>query len=300
METRWLHDFLTLSEVRNFTRASELRNLSQAAFSRRIQGLEQWLGTTLVDRNVFPVRLTAAGERFRHVAIALAQQLTDLRAEIGSTPAHDQIRLAAPYAIATNWLAQWWQKWNVEHTYSARLLTGNVHDTVTAFTSGSIDLLICYHQADQPLSLDSTRHDCLVLGTEIIRPYASTQLVTRMSVQLPGSADHPVPLLMYSSSAYFARLIDAAIEHAAYPLYGHRVFEAEMSEVLRDLAVQGLGVAWLAESAVTDSVNSAVLSPLSSRDWDVAVEILAYRQKTNHRSAVSALWQRMQTEPPRV
>ena len=64
MDTRWLQDFVTLSEVRNFTRAAELRNLSQAAFSRRIQSLEQWLGARLIDRNAYPTQLTDAGERF--------------------------------------------------------------------------------------------------------------------------------------------------------------------------------------------------------------------------------------------
>ena len=29
MDTRWLQDFITLSELRNFTRAAEARNLSQ-------------------------------------------------------------------------------------------------------------------------------------------------------------------------------------------------------------------------------------------------------------------------------
>ena len=54
---------------------------------------------------------------------------------------------------------------------------------------------------------------------------------------------------MYSSSVYFARLIQAAIDDARL-LHGTRVFESEMSDVLRDLAAQGLGVAWLAESSV--------------------------------------------------
>ncbi|MGH8818064.1 MAG: LysR family transcriptional regulator, partial [Achromobacter pestifer] len=58
MDTRWLQDFITLSEVRNFTRAAEARNLSQAAFSRRIQSLENWVGARLIDRSAFPTQLT--------------------------------------------------------------------------------------------------------------------------------------------------------------------------------------------------------------------------------------------------
>ena len=54
MDTRWFQDFVTLAEVQNFTRAADMRNVSQAAFSRRIQALEQWLGAKLIDRAAFP------------------------------------------------------------------------------------------------------------------------------------------------------------------------------------------------------------------------------------------------------
>ena len=101
MDTRWLQDFVTLAEVRNFTRAAELRAVSQAAFSRRIQALEQWLGAKLIDRASFPTRMTKAGERFRVVAIALIDQIDDAKTEIGDAPSRDHVRLAMPYSLTT-------------------------------------------------------------------------------------------------------------------------------------------------------------------------------------------------------
>ena len=64
MEVSWLEDFLTLSVTRNFTRAAELRNVTQPAFSRRIRNLEYWVGAVLIDRSLFPISLTPAGEAF--------------------------------------------------------------------------------------------------------------------------------------------------------------------------------------------------------------------------------------------
>ena len=61
MEIRWLQDFLAVAETGNFTRAAEQRNASQAAFSRRIQQLEAWVGAALIDRSIIPTRLTPAG-----------------------------------------------------------------------------------------------------------------------------------------------------------------------------------------------------------------------------------------------
>ncbi len=58
MELGWLEDFLALRELGSFTAAAERRNISQSAFSRRIQSLEDWLGVTLIDRSVRPHRFT--------------------------------------------------------------------------------------------------------------------------------------------------------------------------------------------------------------------------------------------------
>jgi DNA-binding transcriptional LysR family regulator len=62
METKWLEDFVSLAETRSFSRSAQLRHVTQPAFSRRIQALEAWAGTDLVDRSSYPTRLTPAGE----------------------------------------------------------------------------------------------------------------------------------------------------------------------------------------------------------------------------------------------
>jgi hypothetical protein len=46
----------SLAETRSFSRSAELRHVSQPAFSRRIQALEAWLATELIDRSVYPTR----------------------------------------------------------------------------------------------------------------------------------------------------------------------------------------------------------------------------------------------------
>jgi DNA-binding transcriptional LysR family regulator len=50
MDTRQLQHFLALLEHRNFARAADAVHLSQPAFSRSIQQLEQQLGVSLFDR----------------------------------------------------------------------------------------------------------------------------------------------------------------------------------------------------------------------------------------------------------
>ncbi|RZI92009.1 MAG: LysR family transcriptional regulator, partial [Variovorax sp.] len=69
METKWLEDFVSLAETRSFSRSAQLRHVTQPAFSRRIQALEGWAGTDLVDRTSYPTRLTPAGQTLYTQAI---------------------------------------------------------------------------------------------------------------------------------------------------------------------------------------------------------------------------------------
>jgi len=292
MDTRWIQDFVTLAEVRNFTRAAEVRNLSQAAFSRRIQALEHWVGAGLIDRTAFPLKLTAEGERFRTVAIGLLNQIADARSEIAGEPARDHVRLAVPYALATTRLPGWWRQWAADGGLSCAVEVGNVHDTVSAFTAGSVDLLICYYHAAHPVHLDAGRYEGHELGVETVRPYASKALVDQGGAALPGSAQQPVPLLMYSPSAYFARVVEAAIDRAGQRLCGFRAVEAGMSDLLGDMAAQGFGVAWLPDSSFSGGRLKDLL-PVGQGAWDVEVSVMAYRSKANARRAVGQVWERI-------
>jgi LysR family transcriptional regulator, hypochlorite-specific transcription factor HypT len=292
MDTGWLQDFVTLAEVRNFTRAAEIRNVSQAAFSRRIQALEQWVGTKLIDRTAFPTRLTDAGERFRVVAVSLLDQIADARTELGDVPPRDHLRIAMPYALATTRLPEWWRAWSVDAGTSCSVEVGNVHDTVSALSAGTVDLLICFHQAAHPVQLDAAKFDRHEIGVETIRPYASKALVAAGAATLPGTAERPVPLLMYSPTVYFARVVDTAIENAPRKLLGFRAFEVEMSDVLGDLACQGFGVAWLPDSSFRRGRLDELVA-VGEGEWDIEVSVVAYRAKGNARKTVSKIWERI-------
>jgi LysR family transcriptional regulator, hypochlorite-specific transcription factor HypT len=80
METKWLEDFISLAETRSFSRSARLRHVTQPAFSRRIQSLEAWAGTDLIDRSAYPTRLTPAGELLYGQALELLQALHAARA----------------------------------------------------------------------------------------------------------------------------------------------------------------------------------------------------------------------------
>jgi DNA-binding transcriptional LysR family regulator len=288
MDIRWLQDFLTVAERGNFTRAAEERNASQAAFSRRIQALETWLGVTLIDRSVFPTRLTPEGERFRETAAETLHQLLDAKTGLSGQPTakRDQVVIALPHALATGRLPGWWASWSQGRALSCKVAPGNVHDTVTALVSGAVDLLVCFHHAQQPIHLDAERYDRLVIGVEHLRPYVAAEHAERWP--LPGKDEAPLPLLMYSAGAYLGRMVDLIIEAAPEPLVGHRLVESDMADVLRDMAVAGYGIAWLPECAAVAAGTKLV--PAGGEAWAMPLSLVAYRDSSNRKPALHRLW----------
>jgi DNA-binding transcriptional LysR family regulator len=121
----------------------------------------------------------------------------------------------------------------------------------------------------------------------MLRPYASPSLVAQ-GVSLPGSVEKPVPLLMYSVGVYFARLVDLIFETAGERVVGARILENDMSDVLRDMALAGHGVAWIPDSTALH--GNGQLVPLGGDMWTLPLKIVAFKDRANRRRSVSRVW----------
>ncbi|MBD9466258.1 LysR family transcriptional regulator [Pseudomonas sp. Pdm06] len=84
MDLHQLRHFLALAEHGNFTRAAEATFITQSAFSRSIQALEQNLGCQLVERGTGGrgFALTAQGRALRVRAREIIDEVSSLRADI--------------------------------------------------------------------------------------------------------------------------------------------------------------------------------------------------------------------------
>lgn len=82
MDLRQLRYFVALIEYRSFVRAADAMGITQPAFSRSIQGLEQALGCQLVDRGNKDLRPTPEGQVVLQHALRLVQGASNLVNEI--------------------------------------------------------------------------------------------------------------------------------------------------------------------------------------------------------------------------
>ena len=298
METKWLEDFVSLAETRSFSRSAQLRHVTQPAFSRRIQSLEAWAGVDLVDRSSYPTTLTPAGQTLYDQALELLQSLHNARAMLRGhgSAAHDVVEFAVPHTLAFTFFPAWVADWRAHfQPIKSRLSALNVHDAVMRLVEGGCDLLIAYHHAAQPLQLNADRYDMLVLGQELLAPYARPDADGQPLFSLPGSAAQPLPYLGYAPGAYLGGVTDALLQQAGQPIHLERVYETDMAEGLKVMAAEGHGIAFLPSSAVRKELAAGTLVPVPAppgatpTPMAVAMEVRAYREKPGPRSKRSAL-----------
>lgn len=301
MEIKWLEDFLSLVETRSFSRSAEQRNVTQPAFSRRIRALETWLGADLIDRTSYPTKLTPAGETFHGQALALLAGANAARAQLrGELPlGQDTVRFALPHTLALTFFPRWLAQ--IEAGFGAvpcKLAATNVHDAVMSLVDGGCDLLICYHHPRQPVQLDPARYQMQRLGAEILRPYTARGKSGAPVHALPGRANAPLPYLAYSPNAYMARMADLILESVPRRAYLQKTYETDMAEGLKVMAIEGHGVAFLPESAVTRELAQKQLVAAGGPEWMVEMEIRMYRERGASTPFVERLWQHVADSAP--
>jgi len=299
MDTKWLEDFISLAETRSFSRSAELRHVTQPAFSRRIQSLEAWLGTHLIDRTSYPTRLTPAGEVFYEQALEMLGQINNARILLRSNrpAAQTTVDFAVPHTLSLTYMPKWMTELQSDFgAINIHLIALNVHDAVMTIVEGGCDLLLCYHHPRQPVQLDASRYDMLVLGREALRAYARCDRAGVPKFVLPGGSKAPLPFLSYTSNAYLGRMVELILSDTKRPLYLEKCYETDMAEGLKMMALEGHGVVFLPESAATREVMQKQLARADGGQpgWEVEMEIRLYRERpTAQRPAkpiVARLW----------
>ncbi len=301
METKWLEDFVSLAETRSFSRSAQLRHVTQPAFSRRIQALEAWAGTDLVDRSSYPTRLTPAGQTLYTQSLEVLQALQATRTMLRghSAAGQDVIEFAVPHTLAFTFFPAWVS--SLRETFGplkSRLIALNVHDAVMRLVEGGCDLLIAYHHESQPLPLDADRYEMVSLGHETLAPYCKPDEQGRPLFPLPGRPNAPLPYLGYAPGAYLGRVTELILKQAPTAIHLDRVYETDMAEGLKTMALEGHGVAFLPASAVRRELRARRLVPAATEvelpGLTLTLDIRAYRERPAGREApkrsAQALW----------
>jgi DNA-binding transcriptional LysR family regulator len=151
---------------------------------------------------------------------------------------------------------------------------------------GSCDLLIAYHHPSQPYQLDADRYEMVSLGEESVAPYVKPDALGLPMFQLPGKLGHALPYLAYAPGAYLGHMVELILKQSGSAIHFDRVYETDMAEGLKAMALEGHGVAFLPFSAVKKDLRAKKLvsaAPANTKDMHITMEVRAYRERPSNK-----------------
>ena len=291
MNFKLLEDFLALAECGSFTRAAEIRNSTQSAFSRRIQNLEHWAGTPLFERERSPVRLSREGELFKPCAEDLLRRLTQAREIVMREHAHRRrtVTVAATHSLAANLLPMLLHRIErAQPNLMIRLFSSGFDACLQALLSGNAHFFLSYTHPQAPLDLPDDKLFSAPVASDTLMAVKAAP--SRHAGTTPAGA-----LLAYSQDSGIGRILQAVLGDALHPRFT-QVFESSYASVLKSMALEGHGIAWLPLRDIGAELQAGTLVRAQPAEWDVPLEIRLFRHREEMPANIEAAW-RIAIEP---
>jgi len=298
LDLDWLEDFITLSETGNFSRAAIARSIAQPAFSRHIKSLEEWVGIDLIDRTAHPVELTAAGKKFKPLIESVVANLEAAR--IKAKAAHDQasasLRFASTHVLSLTFFPNWLASLeNGLRLGPVQTLSDSFQACEDLMTQRKVQFLLCYGHTAIRSKLDEGDYPVVTLGNDTLLPVAATTANGEPLFAIESSS--VLPVLEYSDGSGLGRILKSTQRHlyseSAQAKTGNTisvVFTAPNAFLLKTMALEGRGIAWLPKSLIASELANGKLTTAGSATWQVPVDIRLYRQPSEMSPAAEEIW----------
>jgi DNA-binding transcriptional LysR family regulator len=295
MDIEWISDFLELASTKNFTTAAKNRNRSQPAFSRRISALEQWVGTTLIDRSVHPLTLTSEGEHFRQssqeIINSLHRTLDECRQNQQSK--ENFVKFTALHTLAINYFAEWMSGIHRDFaTIRSTMNANNIHDCVELLQSNQAEFMLSYSTLAIPSLLDPSNFLSHKLTTD--------QLILVSAVDQEGKpiytldSDKPLNYLAFSSNCLMGKMTERIINTHCKDYELNCIYDNTMTESIKAMALQGMGICWLPRICILAELNRGDLVDIGGDTLSMGLDIMLYRSKQRLSNEGESLWAYLQ------
>ena len=98
--------------------------------------------------------------------------------------------------------------------------------------------------------------------------------------RLPTPGGRSVPFLSYAEGAYLGRLVEVITKLAPEPLHLEPIYETDMAEGLKAMAIEGHGLAFLPASSVKKEIKSKRLVRAAPPGvHELTMDIRIYRER---------------------
>lgn len=295
MDTKLFKDFISLSKTLNFSRSAEERCISQPAFSRRIKTLELWAGTPLVDRDVYPIKITPAGILFNRFAQKIIHQININQAELHSMGCLDAnpITVASSHSLALDFFPQWLNK--MDHNLSESPISIHLNNSLNcleALIQNNVDFIIVFSHVNTPVLLDDERFPFSLLGIDKYCPVSAVDDQGHPLFDMSGNANEPLQYLAYPANIFLGKVVSSILQQANGDIKLKAVYENETAYGLKAMVLQGFGVAWLPESSILNELKTGQLKQIGNKSMTTHLEIRLYKGKIEGKQAALDMWQK--------
>lgn len=251
-----LHLLTVLAQTRSYTQAAKRLGVSKATVSQRIVDLERAAGVPLVRRTTRSVGLTPAGQQLVDDTQAsferIEQGFSRIRDLAGSP--RGLVRVTAPVALGRQHVAPTLPAFL--RRYPDIRLELDLNDRLVNLAQEGFDLAV-RHTQEPP----QTHVAWALCGTSAVLA------ASRDYLRRHGTPDHPSQLASHACLAYlrdaggqtwsFEQEVRRRVERVAVAVTGP--LRANNSEVLRDAALAGLGIALLPDFSVASALSAGKL-----------------------------------------
>jgi DNA-binding transcriptional LysR family regulator len=295
LDLEWLEDFLALAETGNFSRAAQARAIAQPAFSRHIRALEEWAGVELIDRARHPAAPTPAGEVFvvtaRDVLLRLLQART--RAHEAHEQASRSLQFAATHVLSLAFFPRWLQQ--VEQ----QLQLGPIHMVSDSYQACEelmlqrrVQFLLCYGHSAFTTRLLPPDFEFVRIGEDSLVPVSAPDASGQPQHRINGDTPEPLPVLAYSQASGLGQIMRDQMPGAFDAERFRPVMTSHHAVLLKTMALEGRGLAWLPHSLVSTELADGRLASAAGPQWSVTLEIRLFRATAALAPAAEAVWAR--------
>ncbi len=252
-----IHWLTVLAQQGSFTAAARRLSVSKAAMSQRMVELERAAGVSLIQRTTRSVRLTEAGQRLvdetREAYARIAHSFADVQ-DMAEVP-RGLLRITAPVAFSRQQLAARLPEFMRRHPQIRLEL--DMSDGLASLASEGFDLALRHVEA--PPDTYVARVLCRTRTLLVASPgYLAEHGVPAHPAQLEGHRHLHYPRQQGTATWAFERAGSRA-PGARVTIPVRAGFVANNSEVLRDMACAGVGVALLPDFSAQRAVQSGDL-----------------------------------------
>ena len=290
MRLDWIEDLLAVMDSGSLSRAAEKRFSTQPAFSRRIRAIEDHIGVELLDRTRKPVQIKASlfdqRQRMQELAAGLRQLTLDLKRQ--DRTSQNRIIIASQHAITTAMAPNLVDRLSDREDLSIRLRSANRNECLVLLMTRQADLILIYESDADRLAADESFLQRCPMGRERLLPVYATQRLPQLN---EAYALGELPIIAYPSDVFFGSLLETEI----FPQLPARSFlkrkaETALTPAALQLAVAGVGIAWVPRSLALGEIERGGLTDLSGTLPTRELSMTALRLTTPKSPAEERLW----------